>query len=66
MIRRAHKAKVSFINDRVDILNRNAVETFPAKQVFRTVNAILSLVRVGAHSAPARELSLMIQQGQDD
>ena len=38
----------SRIDDRIDILNRKAVEAFPAKQVFRTAGAILALVRVSA------------------
>jgi hypothetical protein len=47
MAARTRKVKVS-LDDRIDILNRNAVEASPAKQVFRTVGAILALVRVGA------------------
>ena len=42
----ARKARVSLFNDRIDILKRNAVETSPTYQVFRTVDTILALVRV--------------------
>lgn len=48
MATRTRKAKVSLLDDRIDILNRNAVEASSAKQVFRTVSATLALVRVGA------------------
>jgi len=41
-------AKVPLLDDRIDILNRNAVEASAAKQVFRTVGVILALVRVSA------------------
>jgi len=40
------EAKVSLLDDRIDVLNRNAVEGSPAKQVFRTVSNTLALVRV--------------------
>jgi len=66
MATRARRAKVLHINDKIDILNRNAVETFPAKQVFRTVGAILSLVRVGARPASTHEYTLIARLGQDD
>ena len=66
MATRTRRAKVLHINDKIDILNRNAVETFPAKQVFRAVSAILSLVRVGARSASIHEYTLITQLGQDD
>ena len=42
----ARKAKTMTLNDRIDILERNAVEASPAKQVFGTATAILTLVRV--------------------
>jgi hypothetical protein len=45
---RTHNAEVSILGDRQDILNRNAVETSPTKEVFRTIIAILPLVRVSA------------------
>lgn len=35
-----------FLDDRIEILDRNAEEAFPAGQVFRIVAAILALVRV--------------------
>ena len=41
----ARKIKVT-LNHRIDILNRNAVETFPGNQVFKAAAAILALVRV--------------------
>ena len=65
MAARTRRAKVSRINDKIDILNRNAAETFPANQVFRTVSVILSLVRVSARSVPICELPLMPQPGQN-
>ena len=37
---------MSFLADRIDLPNKNAIETSPAMQVFRTVSAILTLVRV--------------------
>ena len=37
--------KVS-LDDRIDALDRNAVEASPAKQVFKTVSVILALIRV--------------------
>ena len=36
------------LDDRIGTLNRNAVETSPAKPIFRTVGAILALIRVSA------------------
>ena len=42
------KVETPTLDDRIDILNRDAVEIPPAKHVFRTVGAILVLVRVGA------------------
>jgi len=42
---RRRKAIVS-LDDKIDILNKNAAEDSPAKQVFTTVSAILVLVRV--------------------
>ena len=46
MTTRTRKAKASLLNDRIDILNKDAAETSAAKQVFRTVSATLALVRV--------------------
>jgi len=48
MATRTRKAEVSLLDDRIDVLNRNAVEVSSAKQVFRTVSATLALVRVSA------------------
>jgi hypothetical protein len=48
MATRTRKAKATILDDRIDILERNAVEVSPAKQVFGTVAAILALVRVSA------------------
>lgn len=44
---RRRKATMS-LNDKIDILDRNAVGDFPAKQVFKIVSVILALVRVSA------------------
>ena len=59
MATRARKAKVLLIDDRIDILNRDVAETFPANQAFRAVNGILALVRVGACSASICKQSLI-------
>lgn len=48
MATRTPVAKVSLFNYRLGFLNKNAVETSPAKQVFGTVSTILATVRVGA------------------
>jgi len=37
---------VSVLDDRIDILNRNAADASPVQQVYRTVSDILALVRV--------------------
>jgi len=65
MATRTRRAKVLHINDKIDALNRNA-ETFPVKLVFKTVGAILSLVRVGVRPASIHEYTLITQLGQDD
>ena len=42
------------LDDKIDTLDKNAVEDSPAKQVFTTVGAILTLVRVStAIASPA-------------
>jgi len=41
----------AFLDVRIDILNRNAVEVPPAMQIFRTASGILALVRVSAFAA---------------
>ena len=48
MATRTRRAKVSLLDDRISILNQEAIEASPAKQVFRTVSATLALVRVSA------------------
>ena len=48
MATRTRKAKALLFDDRLNILNKNVVETSPTKEVFRVVSAILALVRVGA------------------
>ena len=62
-----HEAEVSLIDGRIEILNRNAVKASPAKRVFRTVSAILALVRVGAPilylPMNYHSISLMAQPG---
>ena len=42
------KARVSLLDDRIDILDKNAAGSSPAKKVFGTVATILVLVRVGS------------------
>ena len=42
------EALVSLLDDRIEILDRNATEPPLAGQVFRTVRAILAFVRVRA------------------
>ena len=46
MATRTHNVEASLLDDRIDALDRNAVEASPAKEVFRAVSAILALVRV--------------------
>ena len=48
MATRTRKAKASLLDDRINILNKDAVEASPAKLVFKTVSTTLALVRVGA------------------
>ena len=38
----------TFLDDKINTLNRNAVDTSPARQIFRTASAILALIRVSA------------------
>ena len=42
------EAQASLLDDRIGILDKNAAEASPVSQVFRTVGAILALVRVRA------------------
>ena len=45
----AHRRKAAVsLDDAVNILDKNATEDSPTKQVFKTVSAILALVRVSA------------------
>jgi len=46
MTKRTRKAKALLLDDRIDVLNRNAAEDSPAKQIFKTVRTTLALVRV--------------------
>lgn len=39
---------MSFFNDKIDTLNRMAVDASPAQQVYRKVGGILALLRVGS------------------
>ena len=56
-----------FLNDRIDILNRKAVDVPPAWQVLKTTSDILTLVRVSALVfIRQRRFSLAAQQGQDN
>jgi len=66
MATRTRKAEASLLGDRIDILNRDAVEVSAAKQIFRTVSTTLALVRVGAHSASACGFSPITEPGQAD
>jgi len=45
---RTREARALTFDDKIDILERIAVEAFPTYQVFKTVSAILALVRVDA------------------
>jgi len=45
MTTRKRKVKLSLFN-RIDVLNRNAIEVPAAKEVFRVVGVILTRVRV--------------------
>ena len=46
MATHARKGGTSLLDVRIDLLNKNASEPSPARQIFRTVSAILALVRV--------------------
>jgi len=46
MATRTHKARALVLDERIDILSRNALVASPAQHVYRTVGAILTLVRV--------------------
>ena len=48
MATRTRKAKVSLLDDRINILDQDAVKAISAKQVFGTVSATLALIRVSA------------------
>ena len=49
MATRTRGAKASLPDNRIDTLNREAVDASAAKQVFKAVSATLSLVRVSAY-----------------
>jgi len=66
MIAHAREDRESVFSDRIDILNVWGVEPSPAGRVFRTVAAILALVRVGAPVLSALDLSLTVRPEQDD
>ena len=44
----ARKAQVSLLNDGIGILDKKAVGTYLAKEVFETATTILAMVQVGA------------------
>ena len=46
------KVQVSLLDERISILDTSMVDNSPLKQVFRTVSAIIALVRVSAFSRP--------------
>jgi hypothetical protein len=46
MATRTRTANASLFRDRINILNKNALEASPARQIFKTASAILALVRV--------------------
>ena len=48
MATRTRKVEVSFFNDKIDTLNRMAVDASPAQQVYRKVGGILALLQVGS------------------
>jgi len=69
VITRVREVEASLLDGRIDTLNRNAVEAYPAKQIFRTVSAILALVRVSAlllRPSANFQISLMVRPGQND
>lgn len=69
MATRIREDQASLLNNRIDILEKNAVEGSPLKQVLRTVGAILALVRVSAltlRPITASRIALTTLPGQDD
>ena len=46
------KVQVSLLDDRISILDTSMADNSPLKQVFRTVSAIIGLVRVSAFPRP--------------
>ena len=48
MATRTNKSKASFLNNGIDVLDSNTVEPSPVQKIFKTVRAILALVRVSA------------------
>jgi hypothetical protein len=59
--------QVSLFDGRIDVLNRNAVEASPARQIFITASSILTLVRVNALAPhPSAGILLIASPGQED
>jgi hypothetical protein len=46
MATRTRKFEAPLLDDRIDVLNRNVAKASPAQQVYRSVSAILTLIRV--------------------
>lgn len=61
--------QASLLNDRIDVLEKNAVEGSPLKQVLTTVGAILALIRVSSLilcPITTPRIALTAWTGQDD
>ena len=52
MAAQVSKVQVSLLDDRISILDTSVADNSPLKQVFRTVSAIIALVRVSSFSRP--------------
>lgn len=63
MATRTRGVNTSVLDDRMDILNRTAVEDSPAHEIFKTVGAILVLIKVSpcAFLPPCRSSSSLSQ-----
>ena len=48
MATHTRKVKVSFLNDKIDTLNKKAADPSPAQRVYGKASAILTLLRVGS------------------
>jgi len=66
MTTRTRKAKMSLLDDRIDILNGDAAKASTVKQVFRTVSTAIALVRVSAPSCVRLWALVDNQLGRDD